>query len=100
MALKTISAQKPPEKSITDIYEEASASVAAETLLKALAPKLDQALLMRMQELFNAPPELGAILDCRAQIKAVWEMREGLKREIKRGSKSVEIMQNLLIKSA
>lgn len=89
----------PPPKSITDIYEEASASVAAETLLQAMRPQLKKAIELRLATLFSCPPELGPLLDARAQLKAVWDMQTGLERDIKKGRGAVQVMTDLLIKS-
>lgn len=90
----------PPEPTITDIYETASASVAAQTLLDAMKPQLDRALDARVRALFDAPAELGALLDARAQLKAVWDMKFGLERDAKKGAKAIEIMNNLLVAAA
>jgi hypothetical protein len=91
--------QGPPEPTIEDLYETASASVAAQTLLDAMRPQLERAFDGNMQLLFNAPPELGALLDARAKLKVVWDMQQGLKRDAKRGQKAVDIMNNLLVAS-
>ena len=93
-------ARKPPEPSLEDLYENASASVAAETLLQAMGPQLDRALNYRLSALFQAKPELGELLDCRAQLKAVWDMKQGLTNQMKKGSGAVKIMNELLLKSA
>jgi len=90
---------KPPPKSIEDLYETASASVAAQTLLEAMGPQLEKALHLRMMKLFDAPPELGALLDARAQIKAVWDMQQGLTRDAKKGQAAVEIFNQMLLKN-
>jgi hypothetical protein len=94
-----LSDRKPPEKAVEDLYEEASASVAAETLLQAMGPQLERALSYRLKLLFDAKPELGELLDARAQIKAIWDMREGLRRDSRKGQKAVDIFNNLLVKS-
>jgi len=91
---------KPPSKSIEDLFEIAQASVAAETLLTAMGPQLEKGMELRMKELFEAPPELGALLDARAKIKAVWDLQVGLIRDAKRGSGAVKIFQDFLAKSA
>lgn len=90
----------PPPKAIEDLYEEASASVAAETLLSAMGPQLERAFNFRLTQLFTAPPELGAILDARAQLKAIWDMKKGLTDEMKKGRGAVDVFNKLLLKSA
>jgi hypothetical protein len=92
--------KRPPEPTIQDIYETASASVAAQTLLDAMKPQLSRAVEGRLKALFDAPPELGALLDARAQLKAIWDMKFGLERDAKKGAKAVEIMNNLLVAAA
>lgn len=90
----------PPPKSIEDIYEEASASVAAETLLQAMQPQLKKGMELRLMALFNSPPELGPLLDARAQLRAIYDIQLGLERDVKKGRGAVQVMTNLLIKSA
>lgn len=90
----------PPEPTIQDIYETASASVAAQTLLDAMGPQLKRSLDACVRALFDAQPELGALLDARAKLKAVWDMKVGLEQDSKRGAKAVEIMNNLLVAAA
>lgn len=92
--------RRPPEPTITDIYETASASVAAQTLLDAMGPQLKRSLDSCVRNLFEAPPELGALLDARAKLKAVWDIKFGLEQESKKGTKAVEIMNNLLVAAA
>jgi plasmid maintenance system antidote protein VapI len=92
-------AARPPEQSIEDIYEHASASVAAKTLLDAMGPQLKRAMALRLKALFDAAPELGALLDARAQLKAVYDMQQGLEREEKSGRGAVEKMTQLLLQS-
>ena len=92
--------KKPPERPIEDIYETASASVAAQTLLEAMGPQLDKALEFRLAQLFQAKPELGELLDARAQLKAVWEMKKGLVDQMKKGQAAVDIMNQLLVNAA
>lgn len=90
---------QPPKKNIEDLYEVAQASVAAETLLATMRPQLEKAFELKLNILFDAPPELGALLDARAQIKAIYDMRISLQRDAKKGKKAVEMFSNLLIKS-
>ena len=65
-----------------------------------MSPQLERAFNFRLTALFNAPPELGAILDARAQLKAIWDMKKGLTDEMKRGRSAVEVFNKLLLKSA
>lgn len=90
----------PPEPTIMDIYETASASVAAETLLDAMRPQLKRSLEMNMRALFEAPADLGSLLDARAKLKVIWDLQRGLEQDAKRGAKAVEIMNNLLVAAA
>jgi plasmid maintenance system antidote protein VapI len=92
-------AAHPPDKPIEEIYEAASASVAAKTLLDAMGPQLKRAMALRMKALFDAAPELGPLLDARAQLKAVYDMQQGLEREEKSGRGAVERMTKLLLQA-
>lgn len=100
MSIKTNSSQKPPEPGILDIYESASASIAAENLLEALKPQLERTIEARLRALFDAPPDLGALLDARAQLKAVYDMQTGLKKDASRGANAVRKINELLAQSA
>src|SRR5260370_18756354 len=91
---------RPPKKEIEDLYDEASASVAAETFLQAVKPQWDRAFNLRLKLLFDAAPELGAVLDARAQLKAIYDLREGLEKDVKKGKAAVEVFNQLLVKSA
>lgn len=87
------------KQAIEDLYETASASVAAQTLLDAMGPQLEKALSLNLQLLFDCKPELGELLDCRAKLKVVWDMKKGLQRDALKGQKAVEIFNDLLLKS-
>jgi hypothetical protein len=89
----------PPPKAPEDLFEEASASVAAQTLLQALGPQLDKALELRLAALFSAPPELGALCDARAQLKAIYDLKKGLADQMKKGQSAVEIFNQLLLRN-
>ena len=99
MAIK-MQGTKKPEPTLEDLYDTASASVAAETLLTAMRPKLEHSIKMRIRALFEAPAELGPMLNARAELKAIWDLQQGLENESKKGRPAVEIMNNLLLKSA
>jgi hypothetical protein len=100
MAIKVGSRMEPKTADIESLYETASASVAAQTLLDAMGPQLERALAMRLNALFQAPAELGAVLDARAQLKAVYDLKEGLKNQMKKGQSAVDIFNKLLVESA
>lgn len=91
---------KPTKKDIEDLYAEASASVAAQTLLDAMTPQIERAFATRLRALFDAAPELGALLDARAQLKAIWDFKVGLSNDAKRGKAAVDVFNELLAKSA
>ena len=89
-------AKQQPSKSLTESYDEASASVAADTLLRALNPQIDRQLDLLINQLVLAPAELGPLLDLRAKLAAVWHMKKGLKNMAAKGQNAIEAFNALL----
>lgn len=99
MAIK-VGGAEAPQKSIEELYETASASVAAQTLLDAMGPQLERSFEFRLIQLFKAPAELGSILDARAHLRAVYDLKKGLQNEMKKGQSAVETFSRLLVDAA
>lgn len=88
------------KEDIQELYDTASASVAAQTLLDAMGPQLEKAMGLRLAKLFECKPELGELLDARASLKAVWELKQGLNAQAKKGQNAVDVFNKLLVEAA
>lgn len=99
MAIK-MGGDKPAEPAIQDLYETASASVAAQTLLDAMGPHLERSFELALSNFFKCEPELGSLLDCRAKLKAIYDIKKGLINEMKKGQPAVEAFTKLLMNAA
>ena len=83
-------------RNISELYDEASASVAADTLMQAVGPQLEKRMEILINQLVMAPAELGPLLDLRAKLSAVWHMRKTLKDMALKGQSAVEAFQDML----
>lgn len=84
---------------VVGLYEEASASLAAQTLMSAVGPQIDRRLEILINQLVMAPAELGPLLDLRAKLSAVWYMRKSLKDMATKGQSAVEAFNQMLSNS-
>jgi hypothetical protein len=86
----------PNGDKIQELYDEASAGVGAETLLKTMEPLLERRMEVIINKLCSASPELSTLLDLRAQLAEVWRMRRELKAMASRGATAVDTLTRLM----
>ncbi len=82
---------------LDELWDTASVSVAAETLLHAVEPDLDKLFEILMGEFGKCAPELGSLLDFRAKLMSVWTMKSRLKRNVKAGMPAREAFLKMWI---
>lgn len=85
---------------VTSIYDRVNASVGAETLLAAMGPGLERRIQTLLAKLAIAPPELGALLDLRAQITECNRIWSELKRAASGKQSALDALQRVLGQSA
>jgi len=87
---------KNEEDIIASLYDQASTSVAAESVMTAIGPQLERRIDIAMGHLFQAAPELGPLLDARAKLRAIYDMRKKLKEQINSGAPAVKALNEMM----
>lgn len=77
------------------LYSSIEIGAASDTVLKALDPIVEARLGHLLDRLAQAPAELGAILDIRAQICETWRIRKQLKEAGKNGKNAMNTIKNI-----
>jgi len=77
------------------LYGSIEIGAASDMVLKALDPIVEMRLGHLLDRLAQAPPELGAILDIRAQICETWRIRKQLKEAGKNGKNAMNTIKNI-----
>ena len=83
-------------EAIDKLYELADLGVSAETVSKALAPVIERRLGYLLDQFAKCPPELGPLLDLKAQISEVWRIRQELKVQAMHGQTAMESLQRIM----
>lgn len=83
-------------EAVDRLYELADIGVAAETVAKALAPIIERRLGYLLDQFGKCPPELGPLLDLKAQISEVWRLRQELKIQAMKGQTALEALQKMM----
>ena len=69
--------------------------VGADTLLNVLGPLIERRFEQVLSQLFNAPAELGGLLDARAQLKELWRVRHELTQVRQEGKDVSEALRSM-----
>ena len=83
-------------KVIDDLSSLADLGVSAGAVATALEPIMDRRLGQLLDKLQQCPPELGPILDIKAQIGEVWRIRKELMAYKAKGQSAVDALQNIV----
>ena len=82
-------------KIIDELYTKADLGVSSEAVIRALDPILDQRLGLLINKLSQCKPELGPLLEVKAEILEVWRMRRELKNASVKGKQAWEVIQQM-----
>ena len=91
---------KPVSAAISKIdaaWKEMERGASAASVLNVLDPVLEKRLGTLLDGFRQCPPELGALLDFRAQICEVWRMRKELKDAAKIGKSAAATLEALMV---
>lgn len=83
-------------KVIDDLSSMAELGVSAGAVANALEPIMDRRLGQLLDKLQQCPPELGPILDIKAQIGEVWRIRKQLMDYKAKGQSAVDALSNIV----
>lgn len=83
-------------KVIDDLSEMAELGVSAGTVVEALEPIMDRRLGQLLDKLQQCPPELGPILDIKAQIGEVWRIRKEMIAFKNKGQSAADALNNIV----
>lgn len=83
-------------KVIDDLSQMADLGVSAQAMLNALEPIMDRRLGQLLDRFQHTPPELGALLDLRAQISEVWRIRREMQSVKDKGQSALTALQNIV----
>ena len=78
------------------LSDVAELGMSAEIVIKALAPIMDRRLGLLLDKFQNCPPELGPILDIKAQIGEVWRIKRELQMAVGKGQSATVALQNIV----
>jgi hypothetical protein len=81
---------------VDGLYREAAKGEKAKAILEILDPILEARLGVLLDGFRQAPPEIGAMLDFRAQICEVWRMRQQLSVAVKVGKSAEQTLEGLV----
>lgn len=81
---------------IQQVYEEASAGVGAETLLKSLEPMIERRFDALLDQFSNVAAELGPLLDFRAKIGELQRIRKELRNAKLKGDRAMEVLSRIV----
>ena len=87
---------QPKYEAVDKLYELADLGVSAGTVSKALAPVIERRLGYLLDQFGKCPPELGPLLDLKAQITEVWRIRQELRIQAMNGRAAMEGLQKIL----
>lgn len=96
-------APKPVSAAISKIdsaWKEMERGATAQSVLNVLDPILERRLGTLLDSFRQCPPELGPLLDHRAQICEVWRMRKELKDAGKIGKTAAQTLEALIQKTS
>lgn len=90
--------RKPVDElaAIQALYGAVDKGTAAETVIRVLDPIIEQRLGLLLDKLAQCPPELGPMLDVRAQIGEVWRIRKELTSVSKAGKNALEALKSVV----
>lgn len=83
-------------KIIDDLSQMAELGVSAGAIANALEPIMDRRLGQLLDKLQQCPPELGPILDIKAQIGEVWRIRKEIQSFKAKGQSAVDALNNIV----
>ena len=83
-------------KVIDDLSQAAELGVSAQAMLNALEPIMDRRLGQLLDKFQHTPPELGPLLDLRAQISEVWRIRREMQAVKDKGANALNALQNIV----
>jgi hypothetical protein len=83
-------------KVIDDLSQMAELGVSAGTIANALEPIMDRRLGQLLDKLQQCPPELGPIIDIKAQIGEVWRIRKELNAFKSKGQSAIDALNNIV----
>ena len=83
-------------KVIDDLSQMAELGVSAGAVVTALEPIMDRRLGQLLDRLQQCEPELGPILDIKAQLGEVWRIRKELVAFKSKGQSAVDALNNIV----
>lgn len=86
---------KPTNIELDRIIDDAGDAISAESLYRGLTPLLEAQIEAVLRDLFNAPAELGALLDARAKIQTAWSMLSNLRTASARGASARDAIKDV-----
>lgn len=88
--------EKPDKISqINKLYDQAELGRSSETVIRALDPFIERRLGLLLDRFAQTAPELGPLLDLRAQISEVWRMRKELRQDSLKGDAAIEVLKRV-----
>ena len=99
--MATSDTTKPSEKiaKVDKLYAEINRGQSADAVIRLLDPLMEERLGQLLNKFRQCPPELGPLLDLKAQITEVWNIREVLKNAVKLGMSAQLILETVMQKS-
>ena len=82
---------------VDKIYQEKNKGDNAKLVLAVLDPILERRLGLLLASFRQAPPELGALLDFRAQICEVWYLRKELADAVSHGKLAEGVLEQMML---
>lgn len=83
-------------KVIDDLSQMAELGVSASVVVTALEPIMDRRLAQLLDKLQQCPPELGPILDIKAQLGEVWRIRKEFIAFKNKGQNASDALNNIV----
>ena len=83
-------------KVIDDLSSMVDLGVSANAMIQALEPIMDRRLGQLLDKFQHTPPELGPMLDLRAQISEVWRIRKEMQACRDKGQNALTTLQNIV----
>lgn len=78
------------------LYNEAELGVSADAVLRALDPLIERRLGLLLDQFAVCAPELGPLLELKAQIGELWRMRKEILNAKAKGQQSWDTLQAIL----
>lgn len=86
---------KPTDIELDRIIDDAGDAISAESLYRGLTPLLEAQIEAVLRDLFNAPAELGALLDARAKIQTAWSILANLRSASAKGASARDAIKDV-----